>query len=109
MRSWTPDPAPEFVNTRTGEARDELVETAGMDGNRWAVARLIAASVEQAKAGRPAKNLGPGTEISKLSIVAAAEVVGGSFVAEPQCFYTEGGPRVKRNPRFRDSRVTVRS
>lgn len=43
--------------------------------SRWTIARLIAASVEQAKAGRPAKNLGPRTEISKLSIIAAAEVM----------------------------------
>ena len=43
--------------------------------SRWTIARLIASSVEPSQAGRPAKNLGPRTEISKLSIIAAAEVM----------------------------------
>lgn len=46
-------------------------------GNRWAVARLIAASVNNAGRGRPRK-IAPGSEYSKLSVDMATKVMGRS-------------------------------
>lgn len=60
----------------TNTAQRNLAEAAEIEkSSNWTIARLIASSVETAKAGRPAKNLTPGSENAKLSIIAASKTM----------------------------------